>query len=48
MNASQNNYNAMCKNCERFRKCCAGTTCQTWTGCVWKIKKENTKEGVKK
>ena len=40
--------NDMCLSCERFRRCCAGTACPVWTGCVWKIKKEkNTQEDVK-
>ena len=48
MDTNQNNYNAMCKNCERFKKCCNGTTCQVWTGCIWKIKKEKYTEDCKK
>lgn len=39
--------NKMCLSCERFRRCCAGTECQVWDGCIWKIRKENTKEAVK-
>ena len=29
--------NRMCANCLKLGKECEGTTCQTWTGCVFKV-----------
>lgn len=28
--------NTMCPDCTRFGKDCQGTSCQTWTGCIYK------------
>lgn len=28
--------NSMCSNCVKLGNDCKGTTCQTWTGCVYK------------
>lgn len=30
-----NKTNNMCLNCRRLNSDCSGTTCQTWTGCVY-------------
>ena len=32
-----NKLNHMCSNCLKLGKECKGTTCQTWTGCVFKV-----------
>lgn len=32
----KNTINAMCPDCARFGKDCQGTSCQTWTGCIYK------------
>lgn len=33
------NLNTMCLNCwDRADETCEGTTCQTWTGCIWREK----------
>lgn len=29
------NFNRMCANCAELGKTCKGTTCKTWTGCVY-------------
>lgn len=29
--------NRMCANCLKLGDGCKGTTCQTWTGCVFKV-----------
>lgn len=29
--------NRMCADCLKLGKECEGTTCQTWTGCVFKV-----------
>ena len=29
-------FNSMCVNCLEHGKSCDGTTCQTWTGCVYR------------
>lgn len=31
-----NTINAMCHDCTRFLKDCQGTSCQTWTCCIYK------------
>lgn len=31
------NLNRMCSNCLKLGKGCNGTTCQTWTGCVYRV-----------
>ena len=31
-----NTLNEMCFNCVKCGKSCKGTTCKTWTGCIYK------------
>lgn len=33
---SNQHINSMCDNCSRIGNDCNGTTCQTWTGCIYK------------
>lgn len=33
--------NPMCFDCLKLNKDCNGTTCQAWTGCLYKIKDES-------
>ena len=35
--------NPMCFDCVRLNKDCNGTTCQAWTGCIYKEKDESKK-----
>lgn len=34
-----NTINEMCTDCAKLGSGCAGSTCQVWTGCIFKIKK---------
>ena len=34
--AEKEALNSMCTDCSRLGTACEGTTCQTWTGCVYK------------
>ena len=33
---SKPELNSMCENCACLGESCKGTTCQTWTGCVYR------------
>lgn len=37
--------NPMCYDCLKLNKDCKGTTCQAWTGCIYK-EKDETKRGM--
>lgn len=48
--------NPMCMDCQKLQNGCEGTSCQSWTGCIFKDKsdenlvaviKENTKQYLK-
>lgn len=33
--------NSMCIDCAKYNNGCSGTTCQTWTGCIYRERKES-------
>lgn len=39
MKTEKEKINVMCTDCKCYKKDCQGTTCQVWTGCIYKIKK---------
>lgn len=40
--------NTMCMDCMKLQTGCKGTSCQTWTGCIYKEKIDNEVMNVKK
>ncbi len=39
-------YNRMCLDCTERGKSCSGTTCKTWTGCVYRNASTNTDNSI--
>lgn len=38
--------NSMCLTCSKLRISCQGTTCQTWTGCIYKTSKREAAQKI--
>lgn len=41
-----NGLNRMCLDCTERGQSCEGTTCQTWTGCIYRKAKTDYQSGV--
>lgn len=36
--------NTMCLDCRKLNSGCTGTECQTWSGCIFKVKKDDSEQ----